>query len=202
MPESLKKRILKQAEPLPPDFFLPAPEQVAPLLLGKILLRTFSDGMIAGGRILEVEAYGPGDPASHSFKGPGKRNRAMFGQGGTAYVYISYGIHHCFNVVTGFPEEGSAVLIRALQPLWGLKKMAARRGKAGKNLCNGPGKLCQALGIETSLNFHDLSVPPLQILEDDCIPEDKHIVQTGRIGITKAAELPWRFLWNNPAGKF
>ncbi len=192
----------EQAMPLAAAFFLSPPEEAAPLLLGKILLRTFPGGRLAGGRITEVEAYGPEDPASHSFKGPTRGNRPMFGPGGTAYVYISYGIHHCFNVVTGFPGEGSAVLIRGIEALWGLEEMTSRRASGGKNLCNGPGKLCQALGIDKSLNGHDLSVPPLQILDDRCCPEPAHIIQTPRIGITKAVEIPWRFLWKRPLEDF
>lgn len=190
--------LCEHARPLSVKSFLLPPEEAAPLLLGKILLRTFSDGTMAGGRILEVEAYGPKDPASHSFKGQTKRNQPMFGPGGSAYVYVSYGIHHCFNVVTGPPGEGSAVLIRAIEPLWGLEEMAARRASGGKNLCNGPGKLCQALDIDKSLNSHDLSIPPLQVLEDGCMPEPAHIVQTPRIGITKGVDMPWRFLWSRP----
>lgn len=156
---------------------------VAPQLLGATLM---FDGV--GGIIVETEAYEPDDPASHSYGGPTARNAAMFGSPGHAYVYRSYGIHWCFNVVC---QTGSAVLVRALQPTAGLDIMMERRGKSDpRELASGPGRLTQALALS-----RDQDGLPLQggtlVLSPSAEP---HEVSTGpRIGITKAAEKPWRF---------
>lgn len=142
---------------------------------------------------METEAYlSADDPASHSFRGPTKRNQPMYGPPGTSYVYVSYGMHHCFNVVCqpeGIPE---AVLIRALQPLLGSDLMRFRRGQvADKRLTNGPGKLCQAMAIDLSLNSHRLQQAPLCILDGECPGE---IAVTPRIGISVGTDLPLRFV--------
>ena len=142
----------------------------------------------AGGPLVEVEAYDQTDPASHSFNGPTPRNAAMFGPPGHAYVYKIYGIHWCLNFVC---RPGSAVLIRALEPQHGLDIMYARRGGvAERQLCSGPGKLCQALGIDRVQDGLPLDAPPFALLPAD----ESHDIATGpRIGITKGVETPWRF---------
>ena len=167
------------------DFFArPAPE-VAQHLIGTTLLVGE-----AGGVVVETEAYDHQDPASHSFRGPTKRNRAMFGPVGHAYIYRSYGMHWCLNLVCG-TEPGSAVLIRALEPLYGLDLMRQRRGLAEvRLLCSGPGRLCQALGITASLDGAALDQPPFRLEERS---REAAIGAGRRVGITKGVETPWRF---------
>ncbi len=167
-----------------PDLLAPVAE-VARLLIGATLL---VDG--AGGLIVETEAYDRHDPASHTYRGPTPRNAAMFGPPGHAYVYRSYGMHWCLNLVCG-PEPGAAVLVRALHPLHGLAAMQARRGGIAERLaCAGPGRLCQALGITAALNGLPLDHPPFRLLPRTT-PCD--IVTGPRIGITPARDTPWRF---------
>ena len=144
-----------------------------------------------GGVIVETEAYDPADPASHSFGGPRPRNAAMFGPVGRAYVYRIYGAHWCFNIVCDRTRPGSAVLIRALAPTDGLDMMAVRRGTDDpRNLCSGPGKLCQALAIDKALDHAPLDAPPFVI--ERAAPQPDLAIGP-RIGITKGAETPWRF---------
>jgi DNA-3-methyladenine glycosylase len=169
------------------DFFARSVHEVAPELIGVTLL---VDGV--GGRIVEVEAYDQQDPASHGHRGRTARNAAMFGPPGHAYVYRSYGIHWCLNLVCreeGVPE---AVLLRALEPTSGLGLQRRRRGVEDlRGLCSGPGKLCQALGITGEHDGLALDVPPFELVERDGAPE---IVTAPRIGITRATELSWRYL--------
>lgn len=168
------------------DFFARSVHKVAPDLIGATLML---NGV--GGRIVEVEAYHHTDPAAHSFNGKTERNAVMFGPPGVAYVYRSYGIHWCVNVVCEPESSASAVLIRALEPTEGLPAMKRRRGlKDERLLCSGPGRLCQALGITLAHNGLPLDRPPLELFERDETPE---IVTGVRIGITKAADLPWRY---------
>jgi DNA-3-methyladenine glycosylase len=168
------------------DFFARSVHEVAPDLLGVTLL---VDGV--GGRIVEVEAYDHEDPASHGFRGRTERNAAMFGPPGHAYVYRSYGIHWCLNLVCEEEGVANAVLLRALEPTHGLEQMRARRGLADERLlCSGPGRLCQALGVTRQHDGLPLDRPPFELFERDR-PVD--VVRGPRIGITRAAELPWRY---------
>jgi DNA-3-methyladenine glycosylase len=168
------------------SFFARSVHEVAPELLGVTLL---VDGV--GGRIVEVEAYDGTDPASHGFRGRTPRNAAMFGPPGHAYVYRSYGIHWCLNLVC--EEEGSAaaVLLRALEPTAGLDAMRERRGlDDARLLASGPGRLCQALAVTRGHDGLALDAPPFELAPPQAPPK----VGTGtRIGITLAAELPWRY---------
>jgi DNA-3-methyladenine glycosylase len=168
------------------DFFARSAHDVAPELIGATLL---VDG--AGGEIVEVEAYDQEDPASHGFRGPTRRNAAMFGPPGHAYVYRSYGIHWCLNFVCAEEGRADAVLIRALRPLEGLDAMRTRRGlDAERALCSGPGRLCQALGVTGDHDALALDEPPFELRAREAAPE----IATGpRIGITRAADLPWRY---------
>ena len=179
--------------PIPESFFLRKAETVARELLG-CCLRSTVDGVRVAGMIVETEAYvGPHDPASHAATQIGRtqRNRSMFGPPGRAYVYRSYGVHWCLNVVTeevGFP---SAVLIRALDPLEGMEEMRSRRGKSA-NLCAGPGRLTQALGVSGELDGHFFEEDPLKLLGGRQIPE-VHVGTSGRIGVRHASDWPLRF---------
>ena len=144
---------------LPRGFFARPATAVAPELLGRILVRQLPDGSRLAGRLVEVEAYGPKDPSSHAFRGPTPRNLVMFGPPGRLYVYFTYGMHFCANVVTGQDGEGSAVLLRAVEPLEGLETMAVHRGlEEPRLLCAGPGRLTQALAIGRPENGADLVV--------------------------------------------
>jgi DNA-3-methyladenine glycosylase len=169
------------------EFFARSVHEVAPDLLGTTLL---VDGV--GGIVVEVEAYDHEDPASHGYRGRTARNEAMFGPPGHAYVYRSYGIHWCLNLVCEDDGVPSAVLVRALEPTSGLEAMRARRGvDSPRLLCAGPGRLCQALGVTREHDGLELDAPPFEILPRANEPS---IVATTRIGITRAAELPWRYV--------
>lgn len=176
-----------KAKRLRPAFFARSVHRVAPDLIGATLL---VDGI--GGIIVEVEAYHHTDPAAHSFGGKTVRNAVMFGPPGHAYVYRSYGIHWCLNFVCEPKGSASAVLVRALAPTTGLPAMRRRRGlKDERLLCSGPGRLAQALGITRDRhNGARLDKLPFQIFAREAKPE---IVAGPRIGISKAAELPWRY---------
>jgi DNA-3-methyladenine glycosylase len=192
-------RRTRASAPLPAKFYDRDTEQVARDLLGAVLRCTTSDGM-ASGRIVETEAYlGEHDLACHAAAGHTARTRWLYGAPGTAYVYFIYGVHWCFNAVTRAVGSPSAVLVRALEPLEGIELMRERRGVArDRDLTNGPGKLCEALGITGAMNGLPLWKPPLEILRGEPVP-DALVQVTPRIGITKSAEWPLRwFVKDNP----
>lgn len=165
---------------------------VAPLLLGSILERTIDDVTIRV-KIVETEAYDQTDAASHTYNGRTPRTDIMFGPSGHLYVYFTYGMHFCCNIVTGPTGHGAAVLIRAVEPLnneYMLQKY--RPKKRGLELTNGPAKLCQALQIDKQLNGHDIRKSPLKLLPQQSLSSE-HITQTTRIGISEAKDAPWRF---------
>jgi DNA-3-methyladenine glycosylase len=169
------------------DFFDRSVHEVAPDLIGTTLL---VDGV--GGRIVEVEAYDQEDPASHGYRGRTPRNAAMFGPPGHAYVYRSYGIHWCLNLVCGDEGVPEAALVRALEPTAGIAEQRRRRGVEDlRALCSGPGKLCQALAITKDHDGLPLDAPPFELTSRVAVPE---IVTAPRIGISNATELSWRYL--------
>ncbi|HUC19999.1 MAG TPA: DNA-3-methyladenine glycosylase [Candidatus Polarisedimenticolaceae bacterium] len=164
----------------------------AQALLGCELIYIPAGGEPVGGRIAETEAYRQDDEASHSYRGLTKRNAVMFGAGGHAYVYFTYGVHYCFNVVVGEAGFAEAVLIRALEPTHGVKQMELNRGTSEQwQLCSGPGKLVQALGLGRQHNGASLLTPELQIRERTVQPR---VIAGPRIGISRAADKPWRFM--------
>ena len=202
-----------------PDFLENPSDVAAPLLLGCTLTRIITlngekHKLVA--RIVETEAYDQDDPASHAFGGPSERNAAMFGPAGHLYVYVSYGMHHCCNVVCGPEGFGSGCLVRAVEPLEGVEVMRKLReaGRAGKahtghagkeqaerarkhplklrDLTNGPGKVCAALGIDKGLYGHDLTVEPL-VLELAPLLPGETIGRSPRVGISKNIDAPKRF---------
>jgi DNA-3-methyladenine glycosylase len=164
-------------------FFARAATDVAPAILGAHLVRRLPDGELLRVRIVETEAYGPEDPASHAFGGPTRRNATMFGDAGHLYVYLVYGLHHCLNVVTDGPGRGSAVLLRAAEPLQGLE---------GRDACRGPGRLARALGVDLALDGADLTRGEEVWLERGERPAS--VAAGPRVGITKAAGRPWRYV--------
>ncbi len=168
------------------EFFARSVHEVAPELVGCTLL---VDGV--GGRIVEVEAYDAEDPASHGYRGRTARNGAMFGPPGHAYVYRSYGIHWCLNLVCAREGLAEAALVRALEPTEGLERMRERRGvEDDRLLCSGPGRLCEALGVAGGHDGLALDAPPFALLAAD---EPVAVARGPRVGITRAAELPWRY---------
>jgi DNA-3-methyladenine glycosylase len=181
-------------EPLPREFYNRETEIVARELLGHVLVCETGEG-VAGGRIVETEAYlGEHDPACHAAAGFTQRTRWLYGEPGTAYVYFIYGVHWCFNAVTREVGKPSAVLVRSIEPVVGIELMRRRRpqAKRDRDLANGPGKLCLALGITGNDNGLDLSDSRLMILRRKPVPDDD-VVVTPRIGITKAADWPLRW---------
>lgn len=183
--------------PLPRAFYARDALAVAPDLLGKVLVRGGRRG-----RIVEVEAYhGAEDPASHAFRGPTRRNATMFGPGGRLYVYFTYGMHWCANAVCGPEGEAQAVLLRALAPLSGMEEMRSARGGGANGrvmrdveLTSGPARLCQAMGIARADDGADLvrGDGGLRIV-DDGTPPPASPSTSGRIGVSRAADWPWRF---------
>jgi DNA-3-methyladenine glycosylase len=168
------------------NFFNRSVHEVAPDLIGATL---FVDGV--GGRLVEVEAYHHTDPAAHSYRGQTERNAIMFGPPGYLYVYRSYGIHWCMNLVCEAAGSASAVLIRAIEPTAGLPLMRRRRGQKDERLlCSGPGRLCEALRITRTQNGMALDEPPFELFARQ---GEVDVVAGPRIGLTKAADLPWRY---------
>lgn len=184
---------------LPSKFYTRNVLTVAKELLGKIFVRIIDDKILSG-LIVETEAYdGSIDEAAHSYNGKTKRNSVMFDKGGILYVYFTYGVHHCCNVVTGKQNESCAVLIRGIEPICGLDHMALNRfGKSTLaekeylNLTSGPGKICNAFAIKRKDNGTDLVGNSIFIIEG-IKPGKNKIVTSTRIGIKKSADLPWRF---------
>ena len=184
---------------LPRKFYTREVKTVAKDLLGKILVRK-DGGSILAGRIVEVEAYdGNVDEAAHTFIGKTKRNEIMFNEGGYFYVYFTYGAHFCCNVVTGKKNHGTAVLIRAVEPIEGINKMIKNRfgrkllnEKERFNLTSGPGKVCQAMGINRSHYGIDLTMDKIFIIDAPKLKRNMMVV-TKRVGIKKSVNLPWRF---------
>jgi DNA-3-methyladenine glycosylase len=167
---------------------------VARDLLGRVLVRTLPDGTRLSGRLVEAEAYRQDDPASHSYRGRTDRTDVMFGPPGHLYVYFTYGMHFCMNAVTGADGEGSAVLLRAAEPLEGLEEMAARRRTNDPRiLLAGPARLCEAFGVGREHNGVDLVAGDVLHTEAGT-PVPDHLVAVGpRIGVTVAVDNPWRF---------
>jgi DNA-3-methyladenine glycosylase len=171
------------------DFFARSVHEVARDLIGCTLV---VDG--AAGIIVEAEAYDATDPACHAYIGKTRRNEVLFGPPGHAYVYLSYGIHSLLNAVAEPEGSAAAVLIRALEPTEGIELMRERRGREEiEELCSGPGKLTEALGVGLELNGADLAAPPFELLARDSSWNGREVLTAPRIGITKAAELPWRY---------
>ena len=199
MPVNTSNRKLKKS------FYRRELLDVAHSLLGKILVKASGDKILAG-KIVEVEAYhGDTDKAAHSYGGITKRNEIMFEAGGFLYVYFTYGAHHCCNVVTGKKGQGTAVLIRAIEPITGINKMIQNRfGRKLKNdkeifnLTSGPGKVCKAFSFDRTNSGTDLTGKEIFILDGKKI-KSKDIGVSKRIGITRSVDLPWRFfIKNNP----
>ena len=180
---------MSRNQALPADFYDRDPREIAVDLLGCTLTHRTPEGR-ASGVIVETEAYRPEDPACHAYKGPTMRNRNIFGRPGIAYVYLSYGIHRLLNVVCEEEGIGCAVLIRALHPVEGEELMVGRRGKSFQ-LCDGPGKLTQALDVRLSQDGQELTKGDLTISWGE---EPEEIISTTRIGISRGVELPWRYL--------
>jgi len=181
---------------LPRSFYLQPTLDVARALLGMYLVRITPHGRLAG-RIVEVEAYlGAGDPASHAYRGRTPRNEVMFWKGGHLYVYFTYGMHFCSNVVTEGEGVGHAVLLRALEPVSGIPVLARNRGMTPAHLaqlCNGPAKLCEAFGIRRGQNGLDLCGKEIWIEQRDRPAADTLIGTSSRVGITAGREHTWRF---------
>jgi DNA-3-methyladenine glycosylase len=189
--------ILQDDDVLPASFFSRPAEVVAPELLGTLLVSTV-DGEPTGGRIVETEAYlGSGDPGSHaSTRGITARNRVMYGPPGTAYVYFTYGNHHMVNLVCEPEGTAAAVLVRALEPVLGIEVMAGRRGgRPLHELCNGPGKLAQALGVDLSDNGTRLGEGRLLVYDAPRVPPGD-VAVSGRVGLSAGHDLDLRFYEN------
>lgn len=185
--------------PLSPDYFCQSTEKIARHMLGMYLVHDHPKGLITG-RIVETEAYVSNDPASHAFKGQTKRNAPMFSYPGTVYVYRIYGMYYCLNIVTAPEGVAEAVLIRAVEPLDGLEVMQRNRGVHVplRDLCRGPGRLCQAFGIDLEFNGANIREGSLR-LEIACepLPLAEQICESPRIGIAQGSGLPLRYYLKN-----
>ncbi len=180
---------------LPSAFYRRPTLTVARELIGKVFIRRLDDRLLRG-RIVEVEAYHQNDDAaSHSFRGRSARNDVMFRAGGLLYVYFTYGMHFCMNVVTEDEGVGAAVLLRAVEPLDGIDMMRVHRGagKKDRELANGPAKFCQAFGIDREANGFPLDGSVVGIADAADVPSSR-ILATSRVGIRRSTDLPWRFL--------
>ncbi|MFL5768027.1 MAG: DNA-3-methyladenine glycosylase [Actinomycetota bacterium] len=184
----------RSTERLPRRFYSKPSTVVARELLGRVLVRSGRKGSRISARIVETEAYEQTDPASHSFRGPTARNAVMFGPAGHLYVYFTYGMHFCMNVVTDREGWGSAVLLRAAEPLEGIATMRRRRGTSGpKLLCSGPARLTQAFGIDGRFDGVDV-VEGSTLWVERGVPVPAARVRIGpRVGIRSGVEQPWRF---------
>ncbi len=187
------------------EFYKEDPVKLAPKILGKIIVRKLNNSYLVG-KIAEVEAYrGRDDQAAHSYKGKTKRTEVMFFEGGHLYVYFTYGMHYCANIVCGKTDEGAAVLIRAVEPLNHFDFLSMNRfgiselsDKQKINLTNGPAKFCQAFNITKEENGLNLTGEPIFLIEGERLTKNQ-IIQTKRIGITRAVNFPWRFyIKDNP----
>lgn len=185
---------------LPRSFYIRPTLTVSKEILGKYLVRRIKDNILIG-KIVEVEAYlGENDPASHAYRGRTKRNDVMFWKGGHLYVYFTYGMHFCANIVTEEEGKGRAVLLRAIEPIEGIEKMKLlrkmkwriRESVMNASLTNGPAKLCEAFGLRREQNGTDLCGGEIYITQGDKISKSK-IASTARIGIKNGAEKKWRF---------
>lgn len=180
-----------------PDFLDETATAVAKQLLGCYMVRTIGGKQIKV-MIVETESYDSSDEASHTYRGKTTRNQVMFGPSGYLYVYFTYGLYYCCNVVTGAEGDGSAVLIRAVQPVEGVIEMEKYRQKSGLEVSNGPAKLCQALQIDISNNGHDLRQPPIRLMTGEPLDSDQ-IIESRRIGISRAVhELRRFYIRGNP----
>lgn len=180
-----------------PDFLEASVDDVAKKLLGCEIEREI-DGQSVRARIVETESYDENDEASHSYRGERGRNAVMFKEAGHLYVYFTYGMRYCCNIVTGKVGQGSAVLIRAVEPVMGKELLEKRRAISGANATNGPAKLCQALDIDVTMNGHDLRTFPMRLFVGRLQPGET-ITTSPRIGISKAKDLHRRFyLTSNP----
>lgn len=187
----------RSAQIVEPNWLSRPSTEVSPDLVGCILVRQFEDGSLLRGMIVETEAYGPQDPACHAYRRRTPRNEAMFGLAGSSYVYLIYGIYYCLNIVTDQAQVASAVLIRALQLEFIPNLVSLPTPTKAARIAAGPGKLCQVLQIDRSLNGQVLAPGQPLWLEhrpSDFVPD---LVQTTRIGLTKGADLPWRWYLNN-----
>jgi len=199
--EIFKNDCLISSKKLDKLFYRKDALHLAKSLIGKIFVKKEKDEIL-GGMIVETEAYGlEGDLSAHSNKGKTKRNAPMFEEGGILYVYFTYGSCYCANIVSGPKDSGEAVLIRAVEPLLGIEKMFERR-KLEKNekniykLCSGPGKFCEAFGIDLSYNYEDLTQEQIYLIEGRKI-SNQEIGVSARIGISKSKDFPWRFFLKN-----
>lgn len=181
-----------------PDFLDGSSVDVARMLLGCLIVRDLPQGQSIV-RIVEVEAYHQDDAASHSYRGETARTRTMFGPSGHLYVYFTYGMHYCCNVVTGGAGVGAGVLIRAVEPIEGEGILALNRNhQRGVNITNGPAKLCQAMAVDISLNGHDLRSSPMRLVTGQPI-QSGQIIVSQRIGISRDVDRLWRFnIKDNP----